>query len=151
MVDVILIHNFILSATALVKISFKPTPHTNKAITPAKPPAAPRTACAVFIAPAVDCVLVTAILVPSVAAVLVIGLSSGVVDPVLALDVCVALVDSSSLVELLLVCRVDEGRGRPPPLLKAVGLDECTEPDALSETPVGVASTCTLVLVEPHT
>lgn len=59
------------------------------------------------------------------------------------------LVDSE--LELLLACREDEERSTPPaPLLSTVGLGVA---DALpeAEASVGVARTCTLVLVEPQT
>ena len=102
-------------------------------------------------APAVDCAEVAALRVVAVAAVLTLGRSSVVVELEAALEVCLALLDSSSLSELLIACRVDEGRGRPPPELKAIELGERAVLDALPGPPVGVARTSTLVLVDPQT
>lgn len=84
------------------------------------------------------------------------GVESDVVEPDVVLELRVVLLDSlldslsSELLDSLSSeLRVDE-RSRPP-LLNAVGLDELAEPDSLPESPVGVARTCTRVLVGPHT
>jgi len=94
------------------------------------------TACAVFIAPAEDDVVVTA-RVAAVTAVLILGRSSVKLE--LALDGCVALLLSSpSSAE-------DEERGKALTLVERAALDTLPAPA------VGVATTCTLTLVEPHT
>lgn len=105
------------------------------------------TACAVFTAPAVDSVLVATARVGAVAAVLILGRSS--ILELVPLEVCVALFESSS--SKLVACRVDERLGRPPAESEALALVDRAVPAALLAPAVGVATICTLALVEPHT